>query len=71
MHCPRVHRHNWEKWALLKVQYPLEPGCAEQVPGQIPEEIYEQLKNTAEGLGSVRRYGKAAKSKASSSKKGR
>jgi len=35
----QVHRHNWEKWALVKVQYPLEPGCAEQVPGEIPEEI--------------------------------
>ena len=51
-----VHKFNWEKWGLLKAQYPLSKGEREQVPGQIPETIYDQLQATIDSLGDVKRY---------------
>lgn len=51
-----VHKFNWEKWGLLKAQYPLEKGEREQLPGQIPEALYEQLQGTIDTLGDVKRY---------------
>ena len=53
-----VHSHNWQKWNLLKMQYPLEPDQPEQVPGQVPQDIMEQLRPTVQSLGEVVRYGK-------------
>ncbi len=51
-----VHMHNWKKWDLLKEEYPLGSGQAEQTPGHIPEELQDQLKPTIDGLGEVVRY---------------
>ena len=53
-----VHSHNWKKWLLVKNQYPLEPDKHEQVPGQVPQAILAQLKQTVDDLGPVVRYGR-------------
>ena len=51
-----VHKHNWTKWLLVKDQFPLPPGKEEQVPGEIPQEIFDQLAPIIAGLGEVVRY---------------
>ena len=51
-----VHAHNWKKWALVKCEYPLPPDTEEQIPGQVPQDILEQLKGTVRSLGEVIRY---------------
>ena len=38
-----VHSHCWLKWSLARDAMPLDPGSEEQIPGQIPEEIFQEL----------------------------
>ena len=53
-----VHRHNWNKWRLIKHSYPLEPGQEEQEPGYIPQAVLDALKPKVDSLGKVVRYTK-------------
>ena len=53
-----VHSFNWEKWAKLRDQAPLPPGCREQVPGQISEDVLRSLADVVAGLPPVRRDSK-------------
>ena len=55
-----VHRHNWEKWNMVKHQYPLDDGEQEQVPGQIRKEVLVMLKPVIDRLPELVRYGTKA-----------
>ena len=46
----QVHKFNWEKWQLLKAQYPLSGGQQEQVPGDIPEATFQLLQPTIDAM---------------------
>jgi hypothetical protein len=52
-----VHKHNWEKWGLVKHDFPLPRGEVEQTPGDIPEETLAQLKPAIDTLPPLVRYG--------------
>jgi len=54
-----VHKHCWEKWMELKATYPLGAGQDEQVPGEIPDSVLEQLKPTIDSLPAITRYGQS------------
>ena len=53
-----VHKHNWERWADVSSDFPLQPGETAQVPGEIPQTIFEQLEPRMKTLPEVRRYSK-------------
>ncbi|CAK9091627.1 Probable ubiquitin-conjugating enzyme E2 23 (E2 ubiquitin-conjugating enzyme 23) (Ubiquitin carrier protein 23) [Durusdinium trenchii] len=38
-----VHRHCWEKWGIIRADFPLQAGEVEQTPGHIPPDIIEAL----------------------------
>lgn len=50
-----VHQHNWEKWEKLQDTYPV-GGQRVQVPGELPDDIVEQLEDTIKSLPKVVRY---------------
>ena len=39
-----VHQFNWRKWHMVKKKYPLARGAQEQVPGEIAQDLMDQLK---------------------------
>ena len=51
-----VHKHNWDKWEIVKSDYPLGDGEEAQVGGQIPDDILEQLKAPIAELTEIVRY---------------
>lgn len=51
-----VHKHNWDKWEIVKSDYPLGDGEDAQVGGQIPDDILEQLKAPLAELTEIVRY---------------
>ncbi|CAK9040471.1 Uncharacterized protein SCF082_LOCUS29971 [Durusdinium trenchii] len=53
-----VHEHNWKKWGLVKEENPLPPGKVEQVPGDVPQWVFEALQPAIDKLPEVRRYTK-------------
>lgn len=54
-----VHRHNWTKWQKIKLQYPLEPGQEEQVPGRISPDVINQLQLVINDLPALVRYSRS------------
>ena len=46
----QVHRHMWEKWSVTQDRWPLRPGMAEQEPGEVPEDVINDLKPIILGM---------------------
>lgn len=51
-----VHRHCWEKWGIIRADFPLQAGEVEQTPGHIPPDIIEALTGIIKTLPEVKRY---------------
>ena len=44
----QVHKHNWQKWALVQDENPLGEGEEAQEPGIIPQDLLDLLKGHIE-----------------------
>eukprot|EP00438_Fugacium_kawagutii_P006099 Skav213792 [mRNA] locus=scaffold1122:188741:190378:- [translate_table: standard] len=58
-----VHEFNWRKWHCVKTQLPLPRGQEEQVPGQIPAHIYQQLQAHIDDLPPLVKYTSSERAK--------
>ena len=63
-----VHKHNWQKWGMVKHHHPLAKGKELQEPGVIPDSIFAELKKTIDSLGEPTRYSRIAAPASSSSR---
>ena len=51
-----IHRFIWNKWDLIREQYPLPQGKSEQIPGIVPPGIFEQLAPIIQRLPPAKKY---------------
>ncbi|CAE7679635.1 unnamed protein product [Symbiodinium sp. CCMP2592] len=53
-----VHAWNWRKWSHLKNEAPLEAGDSEQIPGQMPADVMQDLQVVVDKLPEMKKYGR-------------